>query len=295
MTSPHRALYNIRDAAITSGPGQFILEAGEAHGITNKAQFAVYKDKKMIEFLGLVVAYQISPFNTRCKNVGDAFTLSGSAYALQTQVGESQDIRLFVEANDAFIDLFVCLAKEIQLADTKKRSFRLVNSPNDEPDLALSVNEGFVRFHVMEQACRDYGLTAMPFDNIRVQETDYLIFILRSAADFYWNLHHSTKSGVLCSKVSLECVKLVESGEIDNNFDPIIVPATDDGQEINLNIGGTIIIDVEENVKYGFKVKNPSNLPLYAALFYFDASDLSVGAPLFLLLAGYMLTNQQRY
>ena len=34
---------------------------------------------------------------------------------------------------------------------------------------------------------------------------------------------------------------------------------------------------VEEPAKYGFKISNNSKVPLYAALFYFDASDLSVG------------------
>lgn len=294
VRSPRRALYNVRHAS--PGSIEFILEAGEAHGITNKTQFAVFKDKKMTECVGSVIAKQPTPFHTRCTIIGDTFTLSGPAYALLTQVGEKQDIRLFVEANDAFIDLFVRLAKEMELDDTSKRSFKLVNTPNDEPDLALSVNEGFVRFHVMEQVCRDYGLTVMPFDNVRVEETDYLMSILRSAADFYWNLHHSNKSGTLSSKVNLECIQLVPSGEVDNDFDPIVVPAADsNGQEVNLNVGGMIIIDIEEDARYGFRIKNTSDVPLYVALFYFDASDLSVGASLFFHLEGLrLLTSNTR-
>ncbi|THU79034.1 hypothetical protein K435DRAFT_973293 [Dendrothele bispora CBS 962.96] len=275
VISPYRALFTIR--AASSGPGQYILDAGEAHGITNRTQFAVYKDRKMKELLGSVIAWEVTAFNTRCTTTGDNFTLPETAYALQTHVGESQDIRLFVEANDGFLDLFVRIAKEMQLTNAGKRSFRLVNTPNDEPDLAISAKNGFVQFHVMEQTCRDNGLTMMPFKDIRVQDTDLLITILHSAADFYWNLHHSNKQGVLSKRVTLECLKLIESAEVDENFDPILVPQrAENGQQVNLNVGGTIIIDVEEPAKYGFRINNPSDIPLYAALFYFDVSDLSV-------------------
>jgi hypothetical protein len=275
VASRQRGLFVIRAAA--SKPGQYMLEAGEAHGITKRARFAVYKDSKMTEILGSVIANDTYAFMARCTPIGNTFTLPDAAYALQTQVGESQDIRLFVEANDAFLDLFVYIANEMQRNDARKRSFRLVNTPDEMPDLAISTKEGFVVFHIMEQTCRDYGLIKMPYDDIRVQEGDRLITILRSAADFYWNLHHSNKVGILHNKVTLECIKLVESGEVDDDLDPLIVPQRDNGQEVNLNVGGTIFINVEEGAMYGFRINNESNIPLYAALFYFDISDLSVG------------------
>ncbi|KAJ7190615.1 hypothetical protein GGX14DRAFT_381985 [Mycena pura] len=277
VASPYRALFNIAPAV--SKPGEYILEAGEAHGITPKAQFSVFRDKKMTELLGTVeVTGEVNPFRARCNFGGGAsFSLTGTAYALQTRVGESQDLRLFVEANEAFLDVFTRLGQEMERTDPSKRSFRLVNTPDDKPDFAISVENNLVVFHVMEKTCRDYGLTTIPYRDIRVEETDSIIYILRSAADFYYNLHRSAKTdGILRSKVSVDCLKLVESGEFDDYLDPILVPQAVDNQEVNLHVDGTIIIDVEEDAKYGFRLSNTSAVPLYAAAFYFDASDLSV-------------------
>ncbi|KAJ7141488.1 hypothetical protein C8R44DRAFT_604425 [Mycena epipterygia] len=281
VASPRRALFNI--TAIASKSGQYILEAGEAHGITHKTEFSVFKDRKMTELLGTVKVgdgiKDIIAFRSQCYVIGGlAFSFEGTAYALQTHRGESQDIRLFVEANTAFLEVFVSLAQEMERADASKRSFLLLNTPADQPDLAISTNEGRVAFHVMEEICRAYGLTMMPYHDVRVEETDLIMSILRSAADFYWNLHHSNKSGILNSKVSVDCLKLVESGEFDDDLDPILVPQAVDGKEVNLNVGGMIIIDVGEDVKYGFRINNTSNVPLYAAVFYFDVSDLSIAA-----------------
>ncbi|THU80313.1 hypothetical protein K435DRAFT_972820 [Dendrothele bispora CBS 962.96] len=272
VSSPHRALFSIRAAG--SKPGQYILEAGEAHGITKKTEFEVYSDRKMSTPIGTVVADETTPFNTRCSVFKSSpFTLFSPAYALQTHVGEEQDLRLFVEMNDDFISLFVRLGQEMHRTDVGKRSFLLLNNIDDEPNLALTVKDGIVQFHVIEQMCQQYGLICMPFDDIRADESEYLLSILRSAADFYWNLHHSNKSGKLLPFISFECLKLVESGRLTDDFGEILEP---EENGCNLNVGGTIIVDVDEPVKYGFRINNNSKVPLYAALFYFDMSDLSV-------------------
>ena len=275
VANAYRNLYLI--GAASDKAGEYILEAGEAHGIANKAEFAVYSDKKMSSRIGSVVALDATPFTTRCSVVNGTtpFALPQFAYAVQTRVGEEKDIRLFIEANDAFLDLFLRLGEEMQRIDTNRRSFRLVNNASEEPDLAISACEGLVQLHVMEKICREYGLTRMPVDDIRVDETEYLISIISSAADFYWNLHHSNKKkGVLAQKVTLECLKLVPSGDFTDDLEEILVPKPNDR---NLNIGGTIVIDVDEDLEYGFKITNTSTIPLYAALFYFDVSDLSIG------------------
>ncbi|KAF9263736.1 hypothetical protein L218DRAFT_901384 [Marasmius fiardii PR-910] len=273
VASPYRALFNIKPSSDC-----FILEAGEAHGISKEAEFNVYSDRKLTQLLGTVKADAPNPFHTRCIVDGSPFSLVEPAFALQTHVGEGQDIRLFVEANDAFLDLFVSLGKQMQRTDGNKRSFRLVNSVDENPDLAISAKDGFVRFHIMEQVCRDKGLTEMPFYRTPVHKTDDLLTILRSAADFYWNLHYTNrnpKGPILTQKVSLECFKLVYSGQYTDDFEEILAPAQD---AQNLNVDGMITIDVDEDVPYGYKIKNDSNVPLYAALFYFDFSDLSIAS-----------------
>jgi hypothetical protein len=251
----------------------YILEAGEAHGVTKNAEFKVYSDKKVSSHLGTVVACEVTPFNTRCAVVGGTpFSLSQPAYAVQTRIGEGQDLHLFIEPNDAFLALFMRLGKEMQCTGTNNRSFRLSDKASKGVDLAITTRNSLVEFHVMDKKCRDYGLTRLPFDDIGVDEIEYLFSILRSAADFYWNLYHSNKATTLTKKITFECFKLVPSGEFTDNFDEILVP----GQE-NLHIGGTIIIDVNDKADYGYKITNTSAVPLYAALFCFDVSELQIG------------------
>lgn len=252
------------------------MEAGEAHGVTNTAEFAVYANKNMTSLVGSIVASDTDLFNSRCSVIGgSSLSLSQPAYAVQTRVGEGQDMRLFIEANDAFLDLFRRLGEEMQRTNPGHRSFFLVNNANENPALALSTRDSLVQFHVMDETCRKYGLTRMPFDDIRVDESEYLFSILSSAADFYWNLRHSNRTnGALTQMIIVECLKLVRSGKYTDELDPIHIPEPG-GQ--NLNVGGTIMIDIDANDMYGYQITNTSAVPLYVALFYFDVSDLSIG------------------
>ncbi|KAL0066446.1 hypothetical protein AAF712_006488 [Marasmius tenuissimus] len=297
VATPRRALYNVRSATTKTGAAasklKYILEAGEAHGVTKGAEFAVYSDQKMKHLIGSLKAEEVTPFNTRCSaRDGSSFELPQPVYAILIRLGEQQDLRLFIEPCNEFLTLFMRIGQEMQRsdADSCKRSFRLLNDVREGCDLALVLKDnGCIQFNILDPICQRYGLYTMPFYNITTDEPDHLLTILRSAADFYWNLRHSNKEGKLMKGkvtanvkpgepaknfIELECFKLVDSGRVTVNFDDILEPE-EDGRN-NLNVEGTINIDVDEEANYGFRIKNNSNVPLFAALFYFDASDLSV-------------------
>jgi hypothetical protein len=61
--------------------------------------------------------------------------------------------------------------------------------------------------------------------------------------------------------------------DYNEDFAEVLVPIGE-----NLNKEGVITVSVEENAKYGFKITNSSAVDLFASLFYFDASDLSISA-----------------
>ncbi|KAG6901492.1 hypothetical protein C0995_011170 [Termitomyces sp. Mi166 len=277
--NPYVTLYHVRP---TPGkPNQCTLEAGEAHGVTKGAEFVIYSDTLMTSAVGSVVAVNTAPFTTQCSAVdGTLFTHSQLAYALQTRVGKKQDIRLFIEPHDAFLDLFIKLGQDMQRSNTdpRKRSFRLVNDACEEPDLVIRTHEGLVRFEIRDRICRQYGLTYMPFNDVGADETEYLLTILRSAADFYWRLRYSNKDSSLTQRVKVECFELVPTGELTPELDDVFEA---NGQNLNLN--GVIFADVKDDVDtlYGYRIINTSNKPLYVALFYFDMSDLSI-APYYL-------------
>ncbi|KAH6917593.1 caspase domain-containing protein [Coprinopsis sp. MPI-PUGE-AT-0042] len=278
VAPPYQTLYRIRPNSTLRN--EFRLEAGEAHGLTNGMEFAIYPDRTLSgPPLGSVTIARTLTFTSNCvpTSASATHTIPDGACALQTRVGSGQDIRLFVPLDVSFLDLFGHLSKAMQRTNPNNRSFQLVDTIEDSPDIAISfTGNRLVQFDVMESICRQYGMKSLPFRNIRPDEAEYLFSILCSAADFYWKLHHSNKitSTSLVQAITLDCFKVVPSGKYTADLDDILIP---DPRSENLNINGTIIIDVEENAKYGYKITNASKTPLYAALFYFDVSDMSIG------------------
>ncbi|KAK0452948.1 caspase domain-containing protein [Desarmillaria tabescens] len=278
VPSPHRELYPIR-ASDPKIPDQYDLDAGEAHGITKEAEFVVFADRTMESTLGTVVAVKTTAFTTTCcffprGDKKQSFTLAKDGYALQTRVGEGQDIRLLVELDEKLLGVFERIADEMQSSKARKRGFRLVDSRDDEPDLVIAADGDKVHFEIMEKDCIDHGLTRMPFE-VNINDSDAIHRILRSSADFYWHLHRSIKGSPLAGKVKLKCMKLTGTGEYTDDLEEILKPDPNGG---NLNIGGVISVDVNEEAMYGFKIENTSAVPLYVSMFYFDASDLSIAA-----------------
>ncbi|KAJ7232711.1 caspase domain-containing protein, partial [Mycena rebaudengoi] len=277
VANPRCELYHVR---ASSRPTQYILEGGAAHGITNKAEFAVYADRNMSSPIGMVIALQPTAFNTLCTLHPQSevpFALSEPRFALQTRTGEGHDVRLFIELNIKLLDVFIRVMKEMQRTDVEKRQFYLVDSVDDEPDLVITLDNDLVQFRIMDQTCQQYGLTHMPLEN--KINPDYLYLILRNAAHFYWHLHRSNKEGrIATQKIELECIKLIRSGELTTDLEDLWLP---DPAGHNFNVGGMIILNVkegedEEHDTYGYRIINNSNVPLYAAMFYFDVSDLSI-------------------
>ncbi|KAK1215771.1 hypothetical protein PQX77_021609 [Marasmius sp. AFHP31] len=293
VAAPRRPLYNIRSVGSSASKFDFVVEAGEAHGVTKGAEFTVYSNQRMKpeHLVGRVRTVQITPFNTGCSSLdGSYLEIPKPAYAILTRLGEQQDLRLYVEQREEFLPLLKRIKEEMERSneDSYKRSFSLPNSPEEGCDLALSLkDDGYVQFDIKDPTCLRYGVRTMPFNNISPNDPDYLLIILQSAADFYWNLHHSNKEGKLAKGkvvslkpgepekniIELECLKLVPSGDLTPDLDDVYTPEQG-GQ--NLNVQGTIDIDVVEDAKYGFRIKNNSNVPLFAALFSFVINDCSV-------------------
>ncbi|SJL15630.1 uncharacterized protein ARMOST_19133 [Armillaria ostoyae] len=250
VASPQRKLYPIRSS---DKPGQYVLEAGEAHGITNKAEFVVFTSRDMSSALGPVIASNITAFTTTCdfsaRGNETPFPLTLPGFALQTRVGERQDISLLIERDERLLGVREKIVKEMQI---------------------ITADGDVVHFEIMDKLCQQHGLTCTPFHDVKIDNPDFIHRILRSSADFYWHLRHS-QGGPLAGAIMLECMKLKETGL---GFEAVLEP---DGE--NLNNGGVIFVDDEKDAKYGFKITNTHpgiKAPLYVSMFYFDASDLSI-------------------
>ncbi|KAK0207797.1 hypothetical protein IW262DRAFT_1529389 [Armillaria fumosa] len=234
--SPQHELYPIR--ASPDVPSQYISEAGEAHRITQGAEFVVFEDRT----IGTVVTSSTTAFTTTCdfslpRNANETlFPLPTPGFASLTQVGEGRDVSLLIESEKKLLGVFKQIADEMQAG---QRVFRFVNSRNDEPDLPLSAT-----------------------------------WANNTSAGFYWDLRCSNKRNPFAGKITLEYMKLEETGEYMNDLR--------EGSKLdsnkNLNVRGEIVVDVDEGAIYGYKIMNTMSVPLYVWMFYFDASDLSISS-----------------
>ncbi|KAG6816336.1 hypothetical protein H0H87_006885 [Tephrocybe sp. NHM501043] len=251
---------------------QYTLQAGEAHGVAKGALFDVYSDRLATCALGSVVTIQTNPVTSQCSVYSDTLlALSQPSYAIQSCVGEGPNVRLFIEPNDELRDLFTLLGEHD--TTSHERSFHLVNDWG-QPDLVIRTDKGQAQIEIKDPICCQYGLRKMPFDDVRAADSHFLFSILRSAAHFYWYLHYPNDGCPLAQKVHIECLEVEPSGGLTDNLEQIFLPIQNSQ---NLLSGNIIFIDVDNYAAiYGYAIHNTSETPLYAALFYFDISDLSI-------------------
>ncbi|KAK0228038.1 hypothetical protein IW262DRAFT_1532144 [Armillaria fumosa] len=167
--SPQHELYPIR--ASPDVPGQYISEAGEAHRITQGAEFVVFEDRT----IGTVVTSSTTAFTTTCdfsppRNANETlFPLPTPGFASPTQVGKGQDVSLLIESDKKLLGIFKQIADEMQAG---QRVFCFVNSHNDEPDLVIAADRDMVHFKIMDSLCQQHGLTTrMPF-KVKTDDAD---------------------------------------------------------------------------------------------------------------------------
>ncbi|KAK0462864.1 caspase domain-containing protein [Desarmillaria tabescens] len=255
----------------------YVLDAGEAIGIKEGSQFAVFEDLNVDSTpVGTLVAYETSPFTTVMRRASDSpsFELEKQGFALQTLVAKGDDLRLFIELNSQLLDVFQSVKEEMEKKDASKRGIVLVEE-DENPDLIVAVEHDQVVFNITEPTCKKYGLERMPF---KVSADVSIIYpILRGAADFYWLLHHTSNEGSLAENVKLEGFCLQKTGKRDKKLKPILAPF---GANL-IQDNGVMNVFVDDKNVYGFKITNNWEIPLHAALFYLDASDLSI-TPYFL-------------
>ncbi|KAG6908030.1 hypothetical protein DXG01_006449 [Tephrocybe rancida] len=279
VQSRHLLLYRIQKTA--NKRNEYTLQAGEAHGVTEGAVFAVYRNKTRANPLGSVVVQHAAQFTSHCSVVGRIPFRHEPTYAFQARIGARQALRLYIEPNCVFRNLRKRIGEEMQ-SKTSKQSFHIVDNEHDHPDLVLRTEGGLVQFEIKDTACCLYGLTRMPFKDVRADDNNHLFSILCGADDFYWYLRRSNKEGSLTEKVHVECLELEHSGLLTDDLEDIFAPKRNG---LNLVVDNTVFITIDDDDDdlrvYGFRITNKSDDPLYAALFYFDASDLSI-APYYL-------------
>lgn len=261
----------------------YTLECGDAFGITPNSQFDVYKSKNLESLpIGILMARSISAFSARCEvaaNVPDLpLSSSGTAYALQTRADTMTGIRLSIADDPLLLDIIALVRDEM------KHGLRIrlvVEDASPPPDIALVKNgDNTVAFDINDKLCHDWGMTQMYYPvhldsataSSRASFTEKVLTIIRSAAEFYFHLRrYPSYDGLRHSGlVRLEAYEL-EEGWVGDDWG-----MAEKGPQRNLIQNNALNVYDEDEKVFGFKVVNDSRVPLYAALFFFDMSDLSI-------------------
>ena len=251
---------------------KYVMYAGAAHGINNGAEFAVYKDRETplkTPPFGTLVVKETGAFTTtmHLPDNAIAFALAGTGFAMQTKMGEEEDLRLHIALNDKLTPVFKALGEEMLRTDLNRRRISLVEK--DKAELDIAIDGDHVVFNILNPQVTLFGLKQMPF---RVEPTYEDVYpVICASAHYYWHLRRNNTSNVLQNQVQLEFKKMQELDEYDEDFNPIFAPTGD-----NLNTAGVVDIVVDPDDMYGIKLVNNSALDLYPSLFFFDNSDLSI-------------------
>ncbi|KAG8837877.1 hypothetical protein FRC18_007460 [Serendipita sp. 400] len=272
--SRRRPLYAVREK-----DGKYILEAGAAHGITKGATFDVYKNRDCIESeapLGALTASEPpNPFSTVLSGPsGKRFNFGEQAVALQTGAGTEEDLLIHVAMDPTLENVFRAVAEEIKGSNSGQQQIKLVDADQiGTAHLDIGIENKKVVFNILNPLVTVYGLKRIPFQ-IDPNIGD-IRRVLRAAGHFHWHLHRTGKSKILQNKVKIKLMKLKENeGNDDDDDDEDSARTPVDGE--NLIQEGVVDVIADVNTMYGIEITNTWDTKLYASVFYFDNSNLSI-------------------
>jgi hypothetical protein len=268
VSEPTRKAYEVR----LEGRDRYILQAGKVHGITDGAQFTLYRDKKVALLetpLGeMKVDGNIGVFTTMLKPVDKGklpVAFDNPAVAVQTRAGAAEDLLIHVPVDRQNNPIFKAVAQELSGVDPNPCRIRLVDK--DKAQLEIAITGGNLTFIPLDQRAREYGFTR-PMPQAVDANTENLQNILRSAAHYHFHLNVTQSNNQIQDKFPIEFFPLNEEGGEDG-FGPV-VPGD------NMHRRGRIEYEVEEGTRYGMRITNKTPWDLYFCCLSFDHADFSI-------------------
>lgn len=252
--------------------GKFVLQAGRAHGITDGAEFTIYKDKDAVpDFpLGVMVAKdkKIKGFTTDLEASGvPPVIVDNLAVAIQSKIGASDDLTIHVPMESQYLPVFEAVAKEMDGTGPELCRLKLVE--RSEAKLGIVADKKQIAFDVLENRAKEHGFTRLPYKIDCV--VDDIHRVLRAASHYHFHLNLDHPNSQIKKGVKIEFFALDE--EQDEDGEDILVPIGKD-----LHKAGKIELEVDDDDerKYGMRITNNSPFNLHFACLFFDHADLSI-------------------
>jgi hypothetical protein len=238
----------------------YVIDAGEAAGITVGAEFEVYQDQSFRDLLGTVVAHKLSAFSTTLYAKESRIALDQDGVVLKSRAGTEELVRIHV-ADESLKDL-------VRKIDPNQGIIQLVER-DDGAEFGMALENGKVVFNIYDSDVTKYGFTRMP--HILEPTLEAITPVIRAAAHFYWHLRRTPQTGGgLAEHVEIEVKELGEY--FDEELNPFYNPTTASG---GWKVGKGLNL-LQTGTAHKWRITNKCAVSLYPALFYFSISDWSI-------------------
>ncbi|KIJ36099.1 hypothetical protein M422DRAFT_261646 [Sphaerobolus stellatus SS14] len=252
---------------------EYILAAGEIHGVTAGDEFTIYSDKTSSTPLGVLTVpddKSIGPFSTTLyPQTSIPILFPEHSVAVKSKAGKTVDLLLQAPLDVRLMSLYKKLSKLMEQNDPT--GIHLVKEgAGAKLGIRITPNNQ-IAFDVLdpEVTLDGSGVTQLPY-TVDITDVEQLYLAIRRAAHYYRCLGYEGNNKTIRNNVSVEFIELKYTGFHDIHGLPFTEPI---GNPLNSN--GVVDI-VPRNSIYGFKVINNSSRDLYMNAFYFDNVDFSI-------------------
>jgi hypothetical protein len=265
--------------------GQYVVHGGTIHNITSDCEFAVYResDVQFANRIGVLHVDKLQSFSFLAKVPSNApkFDLAHPTIAIQSSPRRKEDLRIRIPPNDEFQRIYHDLAENPALKNDIE-SISLVAESQDAHVEIRSPHKDAVEFTMHTPSAGD--VASHEFSHVvDAENLNVLADVLSKMVHFYRELKCVDNNKEISRHIDIEFYKLQSIYETDE--------ATVQEERLepfgpNLYAKGCINVLVsdeegEEVLPYGMRIINKSGNDLHANLFYFNSSDLSICAYIF--------------
>ncbi|KAI0319917.1 caspase domain-containing protein [Amylostereum chailletii] len=282
VPNQRRPRYRIREKK-----GIYTLDAGEVQGIVAGDEFDIHtsaEDSKET-FTGKMKATTVEASRTVLGPLPDAtaFTIgSSSAFAFESRLSAKwASFRLRITSDGTIEGNLKATHDALQKLNSRPRDLRwerVLEITGEVADVEINFKDGQVGFLVSDSTKALHLPSRYHSAPPNVDFQHIRDVVLHGVAHYYWHLNrpdrlHDVKNlRPFKGAVSIEFTKLKDSGVLDDEFKSILVP---DGPGITPT-KGRIDVTADSKTPYGITLTSTAKYPLYAYVFYFNCSNLSI-------------------
>ncbi|PVF92204.1 hypothetical protein CPB86DRAFT_769659 [Serendipita vermifera] len=246
---------------VTKDDGDYILEAGELHGLSKGCDVSLYRAaNREGDCLGKARVRGVEAQSSVIEiPEGLPNDIPLPIFAVQTMFGKENALPVYFDKNP-----------KLEWLKTKMESTpHLYNFvTQDAARLEIGTLEDTVTFAFANSFIEELGLSRIPY-RVNLAEEALILDTTKAASLFHRYLNHQPLDQTSKYPVSIEYTQLERRGR--NKWD-VVVQA--EGAN-NLNIDNQVTL-TSGDTKYGMKITNNSQQHLYPYLFHFGCGDFSI-------------------